>query len=60
MVTSSTEERDRVMSQVKRVIRPLYSSPPLQYVPCFAVPQSHADELVAVPSSWPRFLVMTS
>ncbi|ORY28002.1 putative aspartate transaminase [Naematelia encephala] len=29
MICSSTEEKDRVLSQVKRVIRPLYSSPPL-------------------------------
>ena len=29
MVTSSPEEKERVLSQVKRVIRPLYSSPPL-------------------------------
>ena len=30
MVCSSTEEKARVLSQVKRIIRPLYSSPPLQ------------------------------
>ncbi|BEI81129.1 hypothetical protein CcaverHIS002_0202890 [Cutaneotrichosporon cavernicola] len=29
MITSSPEERERVVSQLKRVIRPLYSSPPL-------------------------------
>jgi aspartate aminotransferase len=29
MVTSSPEERERVLSQIKRVIRPLYSSPPM-------------------------------
>jgi len=29
MVTSSTEEKERVLSQIKRVIRPLYSSPPM-------------------------------
>ncbi|RSH87102.1 aspartate transaminase aat1 [Saitozyma podzolica] len=29
MVCSSPEEKERVLSQVKRVIRPLYSSPPL-------------------------------
>jgi len=29
MVCSSTEEKTRVLSQVKRVIRPLYSSPPM-------------------------------
>lgn len=29
MVCSSTQERDRVLSQLKRIIRPLYSSPPL-------------------------------
>jgi len=32
MVCASPEEKERVLSQVKRVIRPLYSSPPLQYV----------------------------
>ena len=32
MVCSSPEEKDRVLSQLKRVIRPLYSSPPMQYV----------------------------
>jgi aspartate/tyrosine/aromatic aminotransferase len=32
MVCSSPEEKERVLSQVKRVIRPLYSSPPLQCV----------------------------
>jgi aspartate/tyrosine/aromatic aminotransferase len=32
MVCANPEERERVLSQVKRVIRPLYSSPPLQYV----------------------------
>jgi aspartate aminotransferase len=29
MIVSSTEEKDRVLSQIKRVIRPLYSSPPI-------------------------------
>ncbi|WWD20889.1 hypothetical protein CI109_105367 [Kwoniella shandongensis] len=29
MVTSSPEEKDRVLSQIRRVIRPLYSSPPI-------------------------------
>ncbi|WVQ95392.1 hypothetical protein IAU59_002489 [Kwoniella sp. CBS 9459] len=29
MVVSSTEEKERVLSQVKRIIRPLYSSPPI-------------------------------
>lgn len=29
MVCSSPEEKDRVLSQLKRVIRPLYSSPPM-------------------------------
>jgi len=29
MIVSSTEERERVLSQIKRVIRPLYSSPPM-------------------------------
>ncbi|KAL7420928.1 aspartate transaminase aat1 [Cryptotrichosporon argae] len=29
MVTSSPEEKERVLSQLKRVIRPLYSSPPI-------------------------------
>ena len=29
MVVSSTEEKNRVLSQIKRVIRPLYSSPPI-------------------------------
>jgi len=29
MVTSSPEEKERVLSQIKRVIRPLYSSPPM-------------------------------
>ncbi|RSH81298.1 aspartate transaminase aat1 [Apiotrichum porosum] len=29
MVTASPEEKERVLSQLKRVIRPLYSSPPL-------------------------------
>ncbi|WRT70900.1 uncharacterized protein IL334_007899 [Kwoniella shivajii] len=29
MITSSPEEKERVLSQVKRVIRPLYSSPPV-------------------------------
>ncbi|WVR08767.1 hypothetical protein IAU60_005825 [Kwoniella sp. DSM 27419] len=28
MVVSSTDEKERVLSQIKRVIRPLYSSPP--------------------------------
>lgn len=32
MVCASPEEKERVLSQVKRVIRPLYSSPPLQSV----------------------------
>jgi aspartate/tyrosine/aromatic aminotransferase len=32
MVCSSAEEKERVLSQIKRVIRPLYSSPPIQYV----------------------------
>jgi aspartate aminotransferase len=36
MVCSSPEEKERVLSQVKRVIRPLYSSPPLQCVPMAA------------------------
>ena len=31
MVCASPEEKERVLSQVKRVIRPLYSSPPMQY-----------------------------
>ena len=30
IVTASPEEKERVNSQVKRVIRPLYSSPPIQ------------------------------
>jgi aspartate aminotransferase len=29
MITSSPDEKERVVSQLKRVIRPLYSSPPL-------------------------------
>lgn len=29
MVVSSKEEKERVLSQIKRVIRPLYSSPPM-------------------------------
>ncbi|OCF35937.1 aspartate aminotransferase [Kwoniella heveanensis CBS 569] len=29
MVVSSAEEKERVLSQVKRIIRPLYSSPPI-------------------------------
>lgn len=29
MIVSSTEEKERVLSQIKRVIRPLYSSPPI-------------------------------
>jgi aspartate aminotransferase len=29
MVTSSPDERERILSQLKRIIRPLYSSPPL-------------------------------
>ncbi|OCF56272.1 aspartate aminotransferase [Kwoniella mangroviensis CBS 10435] len=29
IIVSSTEEKERVLSQVKRVIRPLYSSPPV-------------------------------
>lgn len=41
MVCSSTEEKTRVLSQVKRVIRPLYSSPPMQYVH-----SRHAEGLV--------------
>lgn len=29
MVCASPEEKERVMSQIKRVVRPLYSSPPI-------------------------------
>ena len=32
MVCRNKEEKERVQSQVKRVIRPLYSSPPMQRV----------------------------
>lgn len=32
MVVSSSEEKERVLSQLKRIIRALYSSPPIQWV----------------------------
>ncbi|EIW69299.1 hypothetical protein TREMEDRAFT_43904 [Tremella mesenterica DSM 1558] len=45
MVCSSKEEKNRVLSQVKRVIRPLYSSPPL-----------HGAQLVATILGTPELL----
>lgn len=53
MVCSSSEEKDRVLSQLKRVIRPLYSSPPMQYVHTLPSP---SQRLPHSPLSAPRFL----
>ena len=51
MVCKTTEEKDRVMSQVKRVIRPLYSSPPLQWVPTLNRVFGETDHCLVV-RSW--------
>jgi aspartate aminotransferase len=57
MVTSSPEERERVLSQIKRVIRPLYSSPPMHGAQLVATilgtPELYKQWYVC--SSCPRF-----
>ncbi|KAL1408664.1 aspartate transaminase aat1 [Vanrija albida] len=64
MVTSSVEEKERVLSQLKRVIRPLYSSPPLHPAQLVATilgsPELYTEWLGEVKKMADRIIAMRS
>lgn len=64
MVLRSTEERDRVLSQLKRIIRPLYSSPPLHPAQIVATvlgnPELYEEWLGEVKKMADRIILMRS
>jgi aspartate aminotransferase len=64
MITGSTEERDRVLSQLKRIIRPLYSSPPIHPAQLVATilgnPELKAEWLAEVKKMADRIIDMRS